>query len=440
MAQDRTHKGRVDLADGLLLEPMAEPTTQLHGSQIYTSGTEGDVYAKTLSGIVHQITPSASSVISGLNFTERQVLIGGPGGIGIQSADLYIDYPVSDRVDIRPTLGYGLRVGPQESGSSGDGKDLELVAQNGASLGAASGGNINVLAGNNTVAGGTPGYIEIKGGKNNSISGVPGAVRLFGGDNNGSLSRGGDVHVRGGNYLSGTGGIVYIGDDHTWRTFFGGPTNEKATGFYVAEQLSGIALAGYGFYYTENAGAGSVPNRGRFLDDQNVSVYTAARRNFVRAYQGTDQEFNQATWAQLVLDSESFDLESTFDALSQYRFKPNVPGYYQINWNVEFALYEPDTETETNPFNTTRFYAFKSAIYKNGIIHSGGSTDSGAGAGKPLTEDTYPESHGSDIVYLNGTTDYIELYAWGVGNRGFFIRVKAGSTATYMSAALINVR
>src|SRR5690606_32751516 len=144
------------------------------------------------------------------------------------------------------------------------------------------------------------------------------------------------------------------------------------------------------------------PNNYRGVDDGGGEVYIGVRHNIVRAYQGSDQDFAQATWTKLVLDTESFDLESTFDAATLYRFTPNVAGYYQINWNVEFALYDAVGEAESIPFNTAKFYAFKTAIYKNGVIHSGGSTDSGVGAGETVTKDTYPESHGSDVVYLNG--------------------------------------
>lgn len=72
-----------------------------------------------------------------------------------------------------------------------------------------------------------------------------------------------------------------------------------------------------------------------------------------------------------------------FDTVNS-RFQPTTPGVYQLDFAVAFA---------------TGSYSIGSAVYKNGSLHKYGSGQVGA------------NSVGSCLVYLNGSTDYVELFA-----------------------------
>jgi len=73
------------------------------------------------------------------------------------------------------------------------------------------------------------------------------------------------------------------------------------------------------------------------------------------------------------------------------RFTPQVAGYYQINYLVAYSQ-TPITASSA-----------QSLIYKNTASWSGASIPSSIG---------YPTAQGSDIIFLNGTTDYLQLYAY----------------------------
>ena len=97
-----------------------------------------------------------------------------------------------------------------------------------------------------------------------------------------------------------------------------------------------------------------------------------------------------ATWTKLQLNTKSFDTASCFDATTNYRFTPNVAGYYQVNGQV------------LTPSNANLSQV---GIYKNGGLYTFTTFY------HPTTGVTnqFPIS---TLVYLNGSTDYIELWGW----------------------------
>jgi hypothetical protein len=82
------------------------------------------------------------------------------------------------------------------------------------------------------------------------------------------------------------------------------------------------------------------------------------------------------------LEAELFDTDGCF---AGGRFTPNVPGYYQFSFSVQMAVQA----------------SFRGALAKNGAIAAWGSQ-----AG-----DVTVSSCGSALLYINGTTDYAELFA-----------------------------
>lgn len=113
------------------------------------------------------------------------------------------------------------------------------------------------------------------------------------------------------------------------------------------------------------------------------------------ATSGSTQSISVATTVKLQFGTESFDTNNCYDT-SNYRFTPTVAGYYQINITVSAQT-------------TAAKYGLLAIIYKNGFNTVFGST--------ALAEQyNYPYSNASGLVYLNGSTDYVEAYvnAYGV--------------------------
>jgi len=109
------------------------------------------------------------------------------------------------------------------------------------------------------------------------------------------------------------------------------------------------------------------------------------------AYLNSNQNFTASTFTKVTLDVEDFDTNNNF---SSSRFTPTVAGYYQISWNVQLS-------------NTSTTWAhFISSLYKNGSefkrtqlnLTTGAVNNGSLGA--------------SCLVYLNGSTDYVETYAY----------------------------
>ena len=95
-----------------------------------------------------------------------------------------------------------------------------------------------------------------------------------------------------------------------------------------------------------------------------------------------------ATWTKVELDEASVDTDNAF---ADGKFMPSVSGYYQVNGGIRSS--------------STLASRTVAGIYKNGSgIAEGSSVDSEASYGSVV----------SDVIYLNGTTDYIEFMGYGV--------------------------
>jgi hypothetical protein len=105
------------------------------------------------------------------------------------------------------------------------------------------------------------------------------------------------------------------------------------------------------------------------------------------AYQSSTQTLSSATLTKIQFQTEEFDTNSCFDSTTNYRFTPNVAGYYLVSGHVQ-----PDAS----------YTAGIQAIYKNGSVYKYGSYNANAtGVSQPSV---------TCLVYLNGSTDYVEFY------------------------------
>jgi hypothetical protein len=106
------------------------------------------------------------------------------------------------------------------------------------------------------------------------------------------------------------------------------------------------------------------------------------------AYLSADQAAPSiGVWTKVAFDAEAFDTNNNF---ASSRFTPTVAGYYQLTVNAVFGA------------GVTSLTSC--AFYKNGSSYKQGTTFSNLSA-------TYVVGT-SDFLYLNGSTDYIELYVY----------------------------
>ena len=106
------------------------------------------------------------------------------------------------------------------------------------------------------------------------------------------------------------------------------------------------------------------------------------------AYASSAQTIATGTWTKILFDTEDFDTNSNF---ASSRFTPTVAGYYQFSSNCEWAT--SNTTTGVGAFG----------MYKNGSPYRRGNQFSLAA----INNTGYQLSL---VVYLNGTTDYVEIY------------------------------
>lgn len=136
------------------------------------------------------------------------------------------------------------------------------------------------------------------------------------------------------------------------------------------------------------------------------------------AYASASQTVTTTTQTKVAIDTENFDTNSNFDT-TNYRFTPTVAGYYQVNGSLR--------GTGTGTFTSIAGY-----IYKNG------SPSKRAQITASLTAGNNTSITVSDIIYMNGSTDYLEL--WGnINGTGTLTFTSANSTdqTSYFSACLV---
>ena len=103
------------------------------------------------------------------------------------------------------------------------------------------------------------------------------------------------------------------------------------------------------------------------------------------AYQTVAQSLATATSTKLQFQTKEFDIGTYFDAVTNFRYTPLVAGYYQVNGAFTVA---------------TAIATISLIIFKNGASFKTGSSSITSGGGNV-----------NALVFLNGTTDFIELFA-----------------------------
>ena len=134
------------------------------------------------------------------------------------------------------------------------------------------------------------------------------------------------------------------------------------------------------------------------------------------AYQSDDTTISNTTSTKIQFNTEEFDTASCYDNATNYRFTPNVSGYYQINTSGNFGQGTGWCQV---------------LIYKNGSSVKDTSQPNGSSGNGNLFYGI------SALIYMNGTTDYLEVYAWQ--SSGGTLTFYGRQNSTFFQASLVRI-
>lgn len=156
---------------------------------------------------------------------------------------------------------------------------------------------------------------------------------------------------------------------------------------------------------------------------------TAARLNLIAdppllvAQQIVVQTLANITWAAITMTGETIDsLNGHSTSTNPSRYTPSTAGYYEVEGQVAFAA--------------------STAGDRGAQIRKNGATIDGAHYGAQRAMAGVGSFSGiarcGAVVFLNGTTDYIELYGYQDSGGNLNTYYTAGFTASYMKVKRIS--
>lgn len=129
-------------------------------------------------------------------------------------------------------------------------------------------------------------------------------------------------------------------------------------------------------------------------------------------YPAGNQTVTVNTFTKVGFDTKRFDTTNAFDATTNYRFQPVVAGYYQMSACVGLNTTPAAGLTVQFRKNTEQIYC-----------------------GQTLTS-TYAIS-GSTVIYLNGSSDYVEVWCYISSGAGNVLNGGTTPNTTHFSGILI---
>jgi hypothetical protein len=143
-----------------------------------------------------------------------------------------------------------------------------------------------------------------------------------------------------------------------------------------------------------------------------------------RATNSSNQGYTTSTFTKVSFQTEVFDTASCFNntgstvgGIPAYAFLPNVAGYYYVSLTLNHNWVTASSVTAT-------------LIYKNGTLDTTSTLRYGSSVGP------WGGLNSNSIIYLNGTTDYIEAYTWS-NNGTPTIDTSNNNGSTIFTACLI---
>lgn len=127
------------------------------------------------------------------------------------------------------------------------------------------------------------------------------------------------------------------------------------------------------------------------------------------AYNSSVQSIPHNTFTKVQFQTESFDTNSNFDNVTNYRFTPTVAGYYHVTEQVGLSSLTANS---------------MSVIYKNG----GAISYSPVAVGWSGISNTLSST--AIDIYMNGSTDYLEVYVYQASG-GAINTINAANTTIF---------
>jgi hypothetical protein len=163
--------------------------------------------------------------------------------------------------------------------------------------------------------------------------------------------------------------------------------------FYVSSVLNAIPATAGAVNSSYMAGGAALANIGTGgLTQAYLAAGVAGNGPAFSAYPSASATISAATYTKVILNVEDFDTASAFDSTTNYRFTPLVAGYYQINL---VASMPQIASSNTNSLV---------ALYRNGSSYKVGGYQNSTGQ--------QANCSWAGLVYLNGSTDYLEMYVY----------------------------
>ena len=126
-------------------------------------------------------------------------------------------------------------------------------------------------------------------------------------------------------------------------------------------------------------------------------------------YNSVATSLTSGAFTKVALQTEEFDTANCFDSTTNYRFTPNVAGYYQFSAAIQMEVVKILVVS----------LAKNGSEYKRGLYTNPNTTLAGGV---------------SALIYLNGSTDYVEL--WGYNGTAGATNTQVGQPYTWMTGFL----
>jgi hypothetical protein len=137
------------------------------------------------------------------------------------------------------------------------------------------------------------------------------------------------------------------------------------------------------------------------LTVDNLNISNKINNPSFAVKKGSDnQALSSATWTKVTFDTELFDTNGNF---ASSRFTPTVAGQYYFCADLHHYNSASGATTIRN-----------TALYKNGSAHTQTLRTENNSAGYTIKVEV------SAIIEMNGTTDYVEVYARGTFTSGTY--------------------
>ena len=180
----------------------------------------------------------------------------------------------------------------------------------------------------------------------------------------------------------------------------------QTVSFYVSSVLNAIPAVA-------NAVTTSYINDGA-VTQAKLGTNVAGNGPAFSAYLSSSQSIGSGSLAKMQCNTEEFDTNNNYDNSTNYRFTPTVAGYYQVSGAAQLN------------YTSGSLSAFI-CIYKNGSAFKFGNNT--------MNTNVFQQVCVSALIYLNGSTDYVEMYAQQ--NSGSNQNIGGNQNTSYFQAAMV---